>query len=141
MRWGLCLCLAPGVAFACALPPSVVMTLPTGWYMVGAALTVGLTAILGGLAGRLPGMGARLLWQRRVLVPETLSSYLGFLGFAGLIGIGFLGSTDPMHNLLTLIFWTGVWVALPLASMVFGNLWRCINPWTAPVRMARMLAP
>lgn len=139
MRWGLCLCLAPGVAFACALPPSVVMTLPTGWYMVGAALTVALTAILGGMAGRLPGMGARLLWQRRVLVPETLSSYLGFLGFAGLIGIGFLGSTDPMHNLLTLIFWTGVWVALPLASMVFGNLWRCINPWTAPVRMARML--
>lgn len=139
MRWGLCLCLAPGVAFACALPPSVVMTLPTGWYMVGAALTVALTAILGGMAGRLPGMGARLLWQRRVLVPETLSSYLGFLGFAGLIGIGFLGSTDPMHNLLTLIFWTGIWVALPLASMVFGNLWRCINPWTAPVRMVRVL--
>jgi hypothetical protein len=44
-----------------------------------------------------------------------------------------------MHNLLTLVFWTGVWVALPLASMLFGNLWRAVNPWTAPVRIARSL--
>ena len=32
--------LLPSAAFACALPPSIILTLPTGWYMAGAALTV-----------------------------------------------------------------------------------------------------
>ncbi|HEX9857040.1 MAG TPA: hypothetical protein VGA75_01705, partial [Paracoccaceae bacterium] len=45
----------------------------------------------------------------------------------------------PMHNLLTLIFWVGIWVALPLGSLLLGNLWRRINPWTGPVRIARLL--
>ena len=39
--------LLPTAAFACALPPSVVLTLPTGWYISGAALTVALTALIG----------------------------------------------------------------------------------------------
>jgi hypothetical protein len=44
-----------------------------------------------------------------------------------------------MHNLMTLVFWTGVWIAVPLASMLMGNLWRPINPWTGPVRIVRTL--
>ncbi|MDP4033091.1 MAG: hypothetical protein Q8P60_09630 [Pseudorhodobacter sp.] len=138
-RLGAAICLLPGAAFACALPPSVVMTLPTGRYMAGAAATVAATAIIGAAAHRLPPMRARMLWERPVFIPEAVSSYLAFLLFLGLIGVGFLGSRDPMHNLLTLIFWTGVWVALPLASLMFGNLWRAVNPWTAMVRMARVL--
>jgi hypothetical protein len=43
------LCLFPGMAAACALPPSVILTLPTGHYMAGAAGTVALTGLL--LAG------------------------------------------------------------------------------------------
>lgn len=129
----------PGAGFACALPPSVIMTLPTGYYMAGAAMTVAVTAFIGAAAHRLPVMHATTLWQRRVLMPVSLSSYLGFLVFLGLIGVGFLGSTDPFHNLLTLVFWVGIWVALPLASMIFGNLWRAVNPWTGPVRIARVL--
>ena len=37
--------LLPTAAFACALPPSVVLTLPTGWYITGAALTVAMSAV------------------------------------------------------------------------------------------------
>ena len=44
--------LLPGAAFACALPPSVILTLPTGHYITGAALTVALVAT--GFAHRLP---------------------------------------------------------------------------------------
>ncbi len=129
----------PGAAFACALPPSVILTLPTGHYIAGAALTVGLTAMIGVMQRRLPVFGPVLVQERRLLVPVSVSSYLGFVGFLGLIMIGTLGSRDPMHNLMTLVFWTGVWIALPLASMVFGNLWRPLNPWTGPVRIARTL--
>jgi hypothetical protein len=135
----LLLCLFPGAAFACALPPSVILLLPTGHYITAAALTVGLTAILGACAHRLPAMQPVLVHERRVLLPVTLTSYLSFLGFLGLVFIGFLGDRDPMHNLMTLVFWTGIWIAVPLGSMLFGNLWRPVNPWTGPVRITRTL--
>jgi hypothetical protein len=131
--------LTPGLAFACALPPSIILTLPTGHYITAAAVTVALTALLGAAAHRLPVMEARQVWDRRVLMPVTLTSYLAFLGFLALVFVGLFGERDPMHNLMTLVFWTGVWIAVPLGSMVMGNLWRPINPWTGPVRIARTL--
>jgi hypothetical protein len=136
---GIIVLILPGAALACALPPSVILLLPTGWYIAGAAVAVAITALLGAVADRLPAMEPRLMMERRILVPVSVSSYLGFLVFLALLFIGFLGDRDPMHNLLTLVFWTGVWIALPLGSMLFGNLWRPINPWSAPVRIARLL--
>jgi hypothetical protein len=131
--------ITPGLAFACALPPSIILTLPTGHYITAAALTVGLTALLGAAMHRLPAMEARLVWDRRVILPVTLTSYLSFLAFLGFIFVGLFGERDPMHNLMTLVFWTGVWIVVPLGSMLMGNLWRSINPWTGPVRIARLL--
>lgn len=131
--------LLPGAAFACALPPSVILTLPTGHYITGAAATVAITALMGAVAHRLPRMDAAQVLERRILVPVSVSSYLSFLCFCGLILIGIFGARDPMHNLMTLVFWTGVWIVVPLGSVLFGNLWRAINPWTSPVRIARLL--
>ncbi|WP_374427421.1 hypothetical protein [Tabrizicola sp.] len=131
--------LTPGFAFACALPPSVILTLPTGHYITAAALTVALTALMGAAAHRLPEMQARLLWDRRTLIPLAASSYLSFLAFLGLVFVGLYGERDPMHNLMTLVFWTVVWIAIPLGSLLLGNLWRPLNPWTGPVRIARTL--
>jgi hypothetical protein len=131
--------LTPGLAFACALPPSIILTLPTGHYIAAAGLTVGLTAILGAAAHRLPEMNARLVWDRRVILPVSMTSYAAFLGFLSLVFVGLFGERDPMHNLMTLVFWTGVWIVVPLGSMLFGNLWRPLNPWTGPVRIVRTL--
>lgn len=128
----------PGIAFACALPPSVILTLPTGHYITAAALAVGLTAVLGAAAHRLPRMDQHLVADLPA-VPVAVTSYLAFLGFLGLVLVGLFGERDPMHNLMTLVFWTGVWIAVPLASMLFGNIWRVISPWTGPVRIMRTL--
>jgi hypothetical protein len=136
---GLAILLTPGFAIACALPPSVILTLPTGHYITAAALTVALTAIMGVTAHRLPVMAPHLLWERRVLLPASLTSYLAFLAFLGLIFVGLHGQRDPMHNLMTLVFWTGIWIAVPLAAMLFGDVWRSLNPWTGPVRIARTI--
>lgn len=136
---GVALLLTPGLALACALPPSVILTLPTGHYITAAALTVALTALMGAAAHRLPVMAPRMVWERRKVIPVTLSSYLCFLGFLGLVFVGLYGERDPMHNLMTLVFWTGVWIVIPLCSMLFGNLWRPLNPWTGPVRISRTL--
>ena len=35
--------------------------------------------------------------------------------------------------------WTLLWVGLALASMLAGDLWRPIDPWTAPVTLTRRL--
>ena len=135
----LLLAMIPGLAFACALPPSVIVTLPTGHYITGAALTVLLTALMGAAVHRLPELRPAEVLVRRVWVPVSVSSYLSFLCFLGLLLIGFFGARDPMHNLMTLVFWTGVWIVVPLGSMLFGNIWRSLNPWTSPVRITRML--
>ena len=137
--WAAGLAILPGAAFACALPPSVILTLPTGMYIAGAAVTVGLTALLGAASARLPEFAPRLVYQGPGRFPFVSTSYVAFLAFLGLLLVGFFGATDPMHNLLTLVFWTGVWIALPLASMIFGNLWAGMSPWLAMVRIARAL--
>lgn len=129
--------LLPSAAFACALPPSVILTLPTGWYITGAALTVALTALLGMMSRTLPDPQPHVLHERRVLIPVTVTSYLSCLAFLGLVFVGWYGPRDPMHNLMTLVFWTGIWIALPLGSMLAGNLWRPVNPWTGPARLLR----
>ena len=112
----------------------MILTLPTGGYIAGAGATVALTAVLGAMSGRLPRFAALPLWQGPDRWPRMFTSYLGFLGLAGLLAIGFVGAADPLHNLLALVFWTGIWIALPFACMIFGNLWWGMNPWVAPVR-------
>ena len=133
------LTLLPGAAFACALPPSVILTLPTGHYITGAALTVALTAVMGAASARMPDMGAVLLQDRAERIPRIVPTYSSFMAFLVVFVLGLLGPNDPMHNLLTLVFWTGVWIALPLASMLVGNLWWGLNPWYAPIRIVRAL--
>jgi len=132
------LILLAGPALACALPPSIVLTLPTGYYMAAAAATVALTAWLA-RHGAPAGLAPRVLWTARWTPPLMLTSYLSLLGLIGLLFLGFAGARDPMHNLLTLIVWTGIWVALPLASMLLGNLWQGLNPWTGIVRLTRQM--
>ncbi|MFN3970085.1 MAG: hypothetical protein ACK4L4_01755 [Gemmobacter sp.] len=137
MRLATALCLLPGAGFACALPPSVVLTLPTGHYMAGAGATVAATGLVLAAAHQMPRLGSVMVMQRPALLPVVLTSTLSFLCLMALIVVGFVGPRDPMHNLLTLTVWIGVWVALPLASVVFGNLWRAVNPWTGPARLVR----
>lgn len=131
--------LLPSAALACALPPSVILTLPTGHYIAAAGATVAMTALLGAAARHLPELRAVQLAEGVDRFPFMVTSYMSLLVFLGLALVGFLGPTDPMRNLLTLVFWTGVWIALPLASMVLGNLWAGLSPWLAPVRIARVL--
>lgn len=131
--------LLPSAALACALPPSVILTLPTGYYIAGAALTVALTGLLGAAAARLPTMSAQLLHAGPQRLPRIVPTYFSFMGFVVLVLLGILGPDDPMHNLLTLVFWAGVWIGLPLASMLLGNLWWGLTPFLAPVQIMRSL--
>jgi hypothetical protein len=129
--------LIPASALAHAGERMVILTLPTGRYIAGAAAAVALTAILGILRPRLPRPSPRLLLDRRRLLPRHLPSWLAALVLAALLATGFLGSRDPLANPLTLAVWTFTWVGLSLACLLLGDLWRPVNPWSGPVAAAR----
>ena len=129
--------LPPTPAFAHAYERMVILTLPTGYYMLGAALVVALTALLGALAPRLPNPRPVTLFTRPALAPATATSIFSAALMAILIAFGFLGDRDPLGNPLPLVFWTVLWGALPVACALLGDLWRGWDPWTGPVRLIR----
>lgn len=117
----------------------VILTLPTGPYIAGAGLAVALTAFVAAYAPRLPPFRSRSLFVRARLLPADLPSWIGAVLLFCLVATGFLGTRDPLANPLTLAFWTLLWVGLSLACLVFGDLFRPLNPWTGPVRLLRRL--
>ena len=66
----------PSAALACALPPSVILTLPTRGYIAGAGATVALTALLGVMSGRFPRFAGLPLWKGADLWPRKLTPSL-----------------------------------------------------------------
>jgi hypothetical protein len=129
-------CLAPGAALAHASDRALILTLPTGHYIAGAAAVVALTALLGVAAPRIPCPRPRHI-ARLPAVAGHPGSWLAFTVLAALVALGFLGPRDPLQNLLPLTVWTLLWVGLVLATLLLGNLWAAINPWTGPITAAR----
>lgn len=130
------LLIAPGAVLAHASERAVILTLPTGPYILGAGLAVAVTALTAVTGQRLPDFAAVTLFTRPML-PEGLTSWLAAVALAALLFAGFHGSHDPLENPLPLMVWTVIWVGLTLATALFGNLWRDLNPWGGPVRAAR----
>ncbi len=88
-----------------------------------------------------PDLPARL-WRGRLPLVEAgeglrfAVSLLSFAGFAMLVAAGFFGSRDPLSNPLPLTIWTLLWAGLVLVQGVFGDVWRWLNPWYGPWRLA-----
>jgi hypothetical protein len=135
-RLALTALLAPTRALAHAGERMVILTLPSGRYMLGAALAVALTALAGALAPRLPRLRPLALF-RLPDIPAQLGSWCSAATVLALVVLGVFGPRDPLGNLLPLTVWTFVAVALPLASLALGNLWAAIDPWTGPATALR----
>jgi hypothetical protein len=127
--------LTPTSALAHASERMVVLTLPTGRYILGAALAVALTAAAGLAVPRLPRL--RPLAVFRLPAAPAVLSWLSAALVLALVALGFLGPRDPLGNLLPLTVWTFAAVVLPLATMALGNLWTALDPWTGPAGFLR----
>jgi hypothetical protein len=116
-----------------------VLLLPTGYYLLGGAVAVVVSFLVLAL---LPASAPARLWRRRLVLGETgegarvVVSLLSFAGFAVLIAAGFFGSRDPLSNPLPLTIWTLLWAGLVLVQGVLGDVWRWLNPWYGPWRLA-----
>ncbi|WP_337918531.1 hypothetical protein [Pseudaminobacter soli (ex Zhang et al. 2022)] len=134
--------LFPTQALAHASDRGHILLLPTGHYLVGGAAAVAISFLA---LAVLPRRALGPLAARRlplVMLPSSLPFWTNLASFAFLcvlIAAGIFGSRDPLSNPLPLAIWTMLWVGLTLIVGVFGNFWSWIDPWYAPVRMARRL--
>jgi hypothetical protein len=125
--------LLPSTALAHGTEGGIVLLLPTGYYLAGAALAVAasflLLAILPAcIVDRVAAMRLKLFTVRDI--PHAATSLLGLLFLATLVVAGFLGSRDPVANPLPTLFWTIWWVCFTVLQAVTGPLWPHLNPWT-----------
>ncbi|MCW2995238.1 MAG: fenitrothion hydrolase [Conexibacter sp.] len=72
--------------------------------------------------------------RRRLSVPrvlEVLSGVLGIALFAFCMYAGFAGTQAATANILPTVIYVYFWVAVPFVSVVFGDVFRAVNPWLA----------
>lgn len=79
----------------------------------------------------------RAVATRRLQVPLLLRVLAGALGvafFALVVYAGFAGTEVPTANLAPTAIYVLVWVGMPVLSVVFGDVWRVVDPWRAVAR-------
>jgi hypothetical protein len=72
--------------------------------------------------------------RRRFDVPlilEVLAGLLGVAFFAFCIYAGYAGTQADTANILPTIIYVFFWVVIPFVSVIFGDVFRAINPWLA----------
>lgn len=91
------------------------------------------------------GAGGR---RRLLSLPRGLDACAGVLGvtaFAVVVYAGLAGDQVSTSNIAPTFVFVAFWVGIPLCSVVFGDVFRVLNPWRAIARavsaLARLLAP
>jgi hypothetical protein len=72
--------------------------------------------------------------RRRFSVPlalEVLAGVLGIAAFVFVIYAGFAGTQAATANILPTVIYVFFWVVIPFVSVVFGDVFRAVNPWLA----------
>lgn len=134
--------LAAGAAAAHTSERGLVMLLPTGLYILGGALAVGLSFVILALV---PSRGFTWLTPLRwpvAAIPDAAPlwpSAVALLIYIALVHAGFAGTRDPLANPLPPVLWSLWWVGFTYAVALFGDLWRLVNPWRALHRIATAL--
>ncbi len=120
---------------------ALVLLLPTDIYIRSGVIAVALTVALLFL---LPPSLFRAMFRANpvVTLPSlNLARWTSLISTVALglaIYAGFEGSRDPLANPLPLLIWTIWWIALPVLSALFGNIWRALNPWSGLYKLLRL---
>jgi hypothetical protein len=72
---------------------------------------------------------------------EVLAGAIGVAVFGLIVYAGLAGEQDEAtHNLAPVMVFVFFWVGTPVASFLFGDVFRVLNPWRAVARTVRWLA-
>jgi hypothetical protein len=86
-----------------------------------------------------PPPGRRLL--RLPAEPlEVLGGVVGVAAFAGVVYAGLAGTQTATANLAPTTIYVIFWVGIPVASALFGDVFRLLNPWRAVARAVAWVA-
>jgi hypothetical protein len=139
---GTMLALAPESALAHGLVGR--QDLPIPKWLFGWAAAVVLVASFVGLAVLWPKPRLEGAGERRVAgLPRWLDPLAGAIGiaiFVLVIYAGFAGSQTQTNNLAPTMIFVYFWVAIPIASLFLGDVFRALNPWRAAARAVAWLA-
>jgi hypothetical protein len=76
--------------------------------------------------------------ERRVLkvpaVLEVLCGAIGIAAFVATVWAGFAGSQTATANLAPTVVYVILWVAVPFATLLLGDVFSAFNPWRAAAR-------
>jgi hypothetical protein len=118
--------------------------LPIPKWLFGWGAAVVLVASFVGLAILWPKPRLEHATERRVAgLPRFLDPLAGAIGLALFVLVvyaGFAGSQTTTNNLAPTVIFVLFWVAIPLASLFFGDIFKALNPWCAAARGAGWLA-
>jgi hypothetical protein len=118
--------------------------LPIPSWLFGWAATVVLVASFVGLAVLWPKPRLEQPTERRVVsVPRLIDPICAALGVAMFVLVvyaGFAGTQSSLTNITPTFVFVIFWVGLPMASALFGDVFKAFNPWRAIGRAAAALA-
>ena len=131
------LLIAPASAQAHGLGQRADVPLPLGLFAGTAVLVLALSFLALALLWHTPQLSERT--GRAVPAPpgwlDPLCGALGVAGFVALVACGLLGSQEPGANLLPTAVYVVLWVLVPVASALAGDVFRPLNPWRALGRL------
>lgn len=127
---------APVTALAHAFGERYDLPVPLGYFVAGAAATVGLSFVIAALfmrrAPREPA-GPGLVVPLGPLAPvlRAVCRAVAVVALAMVVVAGLFGTRNPEMNLAPVLVWIVWWVGLTLVVACVGNIWPALDPWRA----------
>src|SRR3954451_11787290 len=81
--------------------------------------------------------------RRWFTMPRVVEPLLGLLGVAAFVAVvysGLRGAQDAQDNLAPTIIYVHFWVGMAVVSVLFGDVFRALNPWRAIARFIARVA-
>lgn len=127
---------APAAAQAHGLVGRADLPIPT--WLFGWAAAIVLVVSFVALGALWPKPKLQQPSERRLLrMPGLVDFLCGATGvglFVGVVYAGFAGSSVSTANLAPTFVYVILWVGFPIASVLFGDVFRAFNPWRALAR-------
>ncbi|HYZ29411.1 MAG TPA: hypothetical protein VE570_10175, partial [Thermoleophilaceae bacterium] len=79
-------------------------------------------------------------WFRMPQIVDPLLGLIGVASFVAVVYAGLRGAQDAQDNLAPTIIYVHFWVGMAVASVLFGDVFRALNPWRAIARFVAWVA-
>ena len=130
------------VVFAHGFVGRADLPIPVNWFIAAAAvvLVVSFVAFAAGWSRPRLERVRELPLVRVPLAVEVLLGALGVGAFAVTVYAGVAGTDNQAENLAPWAVYVGFWIGVPFATLLFGDVFRPLNPWRAVGRLTGWVA-